>query len=61
MLFVNRDILHKQFDLVSQACLSGFGYMGQHLWQMATYYEIPNMKRDGTKCNSNYKQQTGGK
>ena len=40
---------------------SGFGYMAQHLWRNATYYEMPNVKRDGTKCNSDFKRQTGGK
>ena len=40
---------------------SGFGYMAQHLWRTATYYEMPNVKSDGTKCNSDFKRQTGGK
>ena len=31
---------------------SGFGYMAQHLWPTATYYEMPNVKRDCTKRNS---------
>ena len=38
-----------------------FGYMAQHLWQTAAYYEMPKVKRDGTKRNSNFKRQTGGK
>ena len=40
---------------------SGFGYMAQHLWPTATYYEMPNVKRDCTKRNSICKRQTGGK
>ena len=40
---------------------SDFDYMAQHLWRTATYYEMPNVKRDGTKCNSDFKRQTGGK
>ena len=38
---------------------SGFDYMAQNLWRTATYYEMPNVKRDGT--NSDFKRQTGGK
>ena len=32
---------------------SGFGYMAQHLWRTAAYYERPNIKCDITKSNSN--------
>ena len=38
-----------------------FGYIAQHLRRTATYYKIPNVKRGGTKHNSNWKRQKGGK
>ena len=40
---------------------SGFGYMVQHLWQTATYYEVPYVKHDSTKCNSDFKQEANNK
>ena len=40
---------------------SGFSYMVQQLQRMSTYYEMPNVKRDDTKRNSDFKWQTGGK
>ena len=38
---------------------SGFGYIVEHLWRTATFYGMPNVKRDGTKRNSDFKRQTG--
>ena len=35
--------------------------MAQHLWRTTTYYEMPNVKPDGTKRNSDFEQQTRGK
>ena len=35
--------------------------MVQNLRQMATYYEMPYVKLDDTKRNSDFKWQTGGK
>ena len=54
--FLKLDGLNLKFLL-----RSSFGYMAQQLWWTATYYEIPKVKRDGTKRNSNFKRQTGGK
>ena len=36
---------------------SAFGYMAQHLSRTTTYHEMPNVKRDGTKRNSDFKRQ----
>ena len=35
--------------------------MAQHLEQTPTYYEMPNVKRDGTKRDSYFKRQAGRK
>ena len=52
--FANLESLKLKFLL-----RSGFGYMAQHLSRTATYYEMPNMKCDGTKLNSDFKRKTG--
>ena len=30
--------------------------MAQHLWRKTTYYEMPKVKRDGTKRSSDFKR-----
>ena len=37
---------------------SGSGYMTQQLWRTTTFYGMPNVKRDGTRRNLDFKQQT---
>ena len=54
--FLNSEGLKLKFVLTSD-----FGYMAQHLWRTATFCELPNVKRDGTKRSSICKRQTGGK
>ena len=38
-----------------------FWLYGATFMANGTYYERPNVKRDGTKGNSNFKRQTAGK